>query len=143
MIRKLKAAEPTMVEGPSSPGFYPRVVTVSITLRRISGAEEPRAIRVRFATVGFQTGTLIFKSSPDASSCLKMILFEEVITEIELHTGSVKKGALMTYSMKTSAMMFIPRNIQRSVTRYRMARNGRLRVVMPGSKIQLRQTGLD
>ena len=59
MIRKLKAAEPTIVEGPSSPGFEPRVYTVSTTLRRISGALDPRAISVRFATVGFQTAILV------------------------------------------------------------------------------------
>ena len=59
MTRKLKAAEPTMVEGPSSPGLDPRVCRVSMTLSRISGAEEPRAMRVRFATVGFQTETFV------------------------------------------------------------------------------------
>ena len=64
MIRKLKAADPTIVEGPNSPGFEPRVCTVSITFRRISGALEPRAIRVRFATVGFHTATLLLTSSP-------------------------------------------------------------------------------
>ena len=40
--------------------------------------------------------------------------------------------------MKTSAMMFMPRNIQRRVTRYRIARKGRLKVVIPGSKTQLK-----
>ena len=39
--------------------------------------------------------------------------------------------------MKMSAMMFIPRNIQKRVTRYKMARKGRLRVVMPGKRTQL------
>ena len=57
MTRKLKDADPTMVEAPSSPGVYPSVVTVSKVLRMISGALDPRAISVRFAKVGFQTAT--------------------------------------------------------------------------------------
>jgi len=57
MTIKLKAADPTMVPGPSYPGVLPRVPTVSITLSKISGADEPRAMRVRFAMVGFQTLT--------------------------------------------------------------------------------------
>mmetsp|Transcript_4773 Transcript_4773/g.8674 ORF Transcript_4773/g.8674 Transcript_4773/m.8674 type:complete len:252 (-) Transcript_4773:598-1353(-) len=55
IIRRLKAAEPTMVDGPSSPGAAPRVSQPSITASRISGAEEPNAMSVRFATVGFHT----------------------------------------------------------------------------------------
>ena len=38
MTRKLKAAEPTIVEAPSLPGSSPRVDTVSITESKISGA---------------------------------------------------------------------------------------------------------
>lgn len=80
----MKAAEPTMVEGPSSPGLLPRVPTVSTTLSRISGAEEPRAMRVKLATVGFQTGTLLLTTRPVYSSFLYTILLEEVITSMEL-----------------------------------------------------------
>ena len=57
MTKKLNEAEPTIVDGPSSPGVAPKVVAVSNTLRMISGALEPRAIRVKLAKVGFQTGT--------------------------------------------------------------------------------------
>ena len=57
MTSKLKAAEPTMVEAPNSPGQSPRVVTVSKTARIISGALEPKAMRLKLATVAFQKGT--------------------------------------------------------------------------------------
>ena len=59
MTRKLKEADPTMVEAPSSPGVAPRVATVSMQLRRISGALDPRAMRVKLAKVGFQTATFV------------------------------------------------------------------------------------
>merc|ERR1711939_418068 len=48
---KLKDADPTIVKGPSSDAGSPRVLTVSITLSKISGADEPRAMSVRFAMV--------------------------------------------------------------------------------------------
>jgi hypothetical protein len=40
--------------------------------------------------------------------------------------------------MKTSAIIFMPKNIQNRNTMYIIANNGRLKVVMPGSIAQLR-----
>jgi hypothetical protein len=55
----LKAADPTMVDGPMTGGTASRSYTVVIVESKISGADEPRAIRVRFATVSFHLGTSI------------------------------------------------------------------------------------
>jgi len=85
MISKLKAADPTIVDGPSSPGQAPKFMEVSRTARRISGALEPNAIRVRFATVGFQTVTLLDLTTSPCSSLTLMTYVVEVILSIPLH----------------------------------------------------------
>ena len=83
MTIKLKAAEPTIVEGPSSPGVEPKLLTVSITESRISGAEEPSAINVRLAMVGFQTATCTVFFSPLESVYVYFFVYA-VITSIAL-----------------------------------------------------------
>ena len=85
MTSKLKAADPTMVDGPSSPGAWPSVVAVSINDNRISGAELPKAMRVRFASVGFQTATLTVCYLP-SSSVYVYFLVVEVMTSIALRS---------------------------------------------------------
>lgn len=62
IMRRLKAPDPTMVPGPSSPDskLWP---TISTHARRISGAEVPRAISVRFATVSFHIFTSMYSGS--------------------------------------------------------------------------------
>lgn len=56
IISRLNAADPTIVDGPSSPAYilFPKS---SITESRISGADEPSAMSVRLAMVGFHTRT--------------------------------------------------------------------------------------
>merc|ERR1719247_1835904 len=97
MTSRLNAAEPTMVEGPSSPAKKPEE-TISMTESRISGAEEPSAISVRLATVAFHTCTVKVRLTPLTSTVLDTS--EEVMYSIA--------------TMKTSAAMATPTKDQSS-----------------------------
>lgn len=92
---RLKAAEPTIVAGPSSPGSFPKFDTVSIIERRISGAEEPRAISVRLAIVGFHTETFIVCSIPSISVYFTVLVWD-VITSI----ASIKRSEIKAIPKK-------------------------------------------
>ena len=93
--RRLKAPLPTILLGPSSPDGSPKVFNYSITDKRISGADEPRAIKVKFAIVGFQTFSRYVYSFPSLSLTWTSVDYD-VITSIA--------------SMKISAMIDIPKN---------------------------------
>jgi len=99
MTSRLKAALPTMVEAPSGPRTKPPA-QISMTFSRISGAEEPRAMSVRFATVSFQTLTVLTVPV----FLLTIIRFLEVTFSMP--------------AMKTSATMATPRKLQKSRSRY-------------------------
>ena len=95
MISKLKAAEPTIVDAPSSEGSSSSEPSVSMTARRISGAEEPSASKVRFATVGFQNETTRSTVSPVTLSCTLSVFCLEVMTSIEIMKTSAATATPM------------------------------------------------
>ena len=81
MKRRLNEAEPTIVNGPSSPAGYLSLPHVSTTLSKISGADEPRAMRERLAMVAFHTGTSTKNLFP-LLSVTSFLYTVEVITSI-------------------------------------------------------------
>jgi len=84
MMSKLNAADPTIVDGPSSRGQRPKFMEVSSTASKISGALEPKAISVKFATVAFQTVALLVCTTSPFSSFILIIDVVDVILSIPL-----------------------------------------------------------
>ena len=104
---RLKEPEPTIACGPSSLGISPRAPIVSATERIISGADEPRAMSVRLAIVGFHT---IFSTSirfPSESEILTM-------EDLEVMTSMA--------SMKISDKIVIPTKSQTRKHMYKKPR---------------------
>ena len=87
MTSMLNAAEPTMVDGPSSPAKNPEVM-ISMTESKISGAEDPRAIRVRLATVAFHVSVWITRILP-----LGRVTFLTASCEVMRSMASMKRSA--------------------------------------------------
>jgi len=73
IMNRLKAAEPTIVCGPSSP-MTMSFLKSSMTERRISGAEEPSAMSVRFATVSFHTRVVMILPFGKRTCCLRLVI---------------------------------------------------------------------
>ena len=92
----MNAADPTIVAGPNSSYGSSIAWAYPKTLRKISGAEEPRAMSERFATVGFQTGTSMKNFFLPVLSQHSTLSVEEVIYSIA--------------SMNLSAIIEIPTN---------------------------------
>merc|ERR1712137_99542 len=104
IINRLKAAEPTIVEGPSFPLWNPFLM-VSIMESKISGADEPNAMSVRFATVSFHNLYVLIRFS----DFTRIRSFFRVTSSIE--------------ATNLSAMMATPKKIQHNAIIYKVARN--------------------
>ena len=105
---KLNAAEPTIVLGPSFPAskFEPMISMID---RRISGADDPRAIRVRFATVSFQTRTSTSSYSLPGPGLATFTIFTLLVIVSIAH-------------MNTSAIIATPVKDHINATKYSMPR---------------------
>mmetsp|Transcript_63717 Transcript_63717/g.166821 ORF Transcript_63717/g.166821 Transcript_63717/m.166821 type:complete len:219 (+) Transcript_63717:1576-2232(+) len=89
IIKRLKAALPTIVAGPRG-WTWKSSLKIPMTLSMISGALEPRAISVRFATVEFQTVVVVKRFS------------------LAFHFRTLRVVTFSIAAMKTSATIATP-----------------------------------
>ena len=85
ITKRLKAAEPTIVPGPSLLAWN-SPENASITFSRISGADEPSAINVRLATVAFHM--CVWKSFCTPSTVTLTVFSLLVMVSMELMNTS-------------------------------------------------------
>jgi len=100
MTSRLKAALPTIVEGPSSPArnsFLKR----SMTLSKISGALEPKAMRVRLATVSFQTLVVSHFSSESPTLDARLATLTNLFLEVIFSMAAMKTSLTMATPMNS------------------------------------------
>jgi hypothetical protein len=119
----LKAADPTIVEAPSSPGQPPKLDVVSITESKISGALEPRAINVKLAIVGFHTDTFFYSTIYPSAFLIEIIYVYAVIFSID--------------AIKISDTIPIPMKRYIRAKAYPTARSPSGRIYVPGISIEL------
>ena len=113
MTRRLKLADPTIVPGPNSPGSKPFPM-ISMILRRISGAEEPSAMRVRLLTVSFQILTSIVSKCGPALLSSPPLPLSPFWFDVAILIFLVFDVITSMAAMKTSAIMFTPKNMYMS-----------------------------
>ena len=86
---KLKAADPTIVDGPSSPGHPFKFATVSRQLSKISGALDPKAISDKLAMVGFQIKAVLLVMDP-SWFLISNVVVAAVILSIDLYNSNIE-----------------------------------------------------
>merc|ERR1719369_669648 len=101
IMNKLKAAEPTIVPGPKSPALK-LFAQISITDSIISGAEEPKAMRVRLATVSFQTLTTMTCDFPVLGSLTETSFSCAVIISMDsMNLSETMATPMKRYNIRT------------------------------------------
>jgi hypothetical protein len=123
IINRLYAADPTIVDGPSSPEKK-SLPTISMMLSKISGAEEPSAISVRFATVAFQ----ILHTTRQQQVCVAPcgpppLTFTGTVAPVFVIVTVSCDVTTSMAAMKVSAMIPTPKKAHSNPSKYRIARS--------------------